>query len=395
MRDPINVDDFRVLARRRLPKLVFDYLDGGAEDETGLARNRDAFCHVRFVPRRLVDVSRRTLATTLFERPLDAPFMIAPTGLNGLLWPRGDIALARAARAAGIPFVLSTASNVTLEALAEKAGGDLWFQLYVLHAAAAENLVARASRAGYRTLVLTTDVALNGKRERDLRNGFGVPMRFGARTLLDGLTHPRWSAGLLRHGMPRLENFATDTIDDPQLQAALLRREMDASFDWEALRRLRDRWPHRLVVKGLLHEADVTRCAALGIDGVVLSNHGGRQLDAAIAPLGALARLARPACATLLDGGVRRGSDIATALALGADAVLVGRAVLYGLAAAGEDGASEVIRLLKDELDRTLALLGCASVAALGRDLLDGAPREPDQVRREAAAATGQRIDAP
>ncbi|WP_414449899.1 alpha-hydroxy-acid oxidizing protein [Burkholderia sp. 22PA0099] len=375
MPDPVNVEDFRRLARRRLPRRVFDYLDGGAEDERGLDRNRDAFSRIAFVPRRLVDVSTRTLDTTLFGKPQAAPFVIAPTGLNGLIWPDGDIALARAAAQAGVPFAMSTASNVTLERLAGEAGGEPWFQLYVMHRALADSLAERAARAGYRTLVVTVDVPLNGKRERDLRNGFALPLRYTPRVLLDGLLHPRWSCALLANGgVPTLANVGADDGASVEVKAALLKRQMDASFNWQDLRRLRDRWPHRLLVKGILAADDARACLELGADGVILSNHGARQLDDAIAPIDVLAATRR-ACdagehvdgrgALLMDSGIRRGADVVKALALGADAVLLGRATLYGLAVAGEAGASRVIAILKDEIDRTLAMLGCRSVAEL------------------------------
>ncbi|MEK6424869.1 MAG: alpha-hydroxy-acid oxidizing protein [Burkholderia gladioli] len=372
MPDPVNIEDFRRLARRRLPRRVFDYLDGGAEDERGLDRNRDAFSRIAFVPRRLVDVSTRTLDTTLFGKRLAAPFVIAPTGLNGLIWPDGDIALARAAAKAGVPFAMSTASNVTLERLAGEAGGEPWFQLYVMHRALADSLAERAARAGYRTLVVTVDVPMNGKRERDLRNGFALPLRYSPRVLLDGLLHPRWSCALLANGgVPTLANVGADDGASVEVKAALLKRQMDASFNWDDLRRLRDRWPHRLLVKGILAADDARACLALGADGVILSNHGARQLDDAIAPIDVLAATRR-ACeageahgALLIDSGIRRGTDVVKALALGADAVLLGRATLYGLAVAGEAGASRVIAILKDEIDRTLAMLGCRSVAEL------------------------------
>ncbi|WP_369050922.1 alpha-hydroxy-acid oxidizing protein [Burkholderia gladioli] len=369
MPPPINVEDFRKLARRRLPRRVFDYLDGGAEDERGLRRNRDAFARLAFVPRRLVDVASRELSTTLLGQPLAAPFVLAPTGLNGLIWPQGDIALARAAQRAGIPFAMSTASNVSLERLAGEAGGELWFQLYVMHRELADSLAERAARAGYRTLVVTVDVPLNGKRERDLRNGFALPLRPSPGLLLDTLRHPRWSAALLRAGgVPTLANVGADDHASVEVKAALLRRQTDASFNWHDLRRLRDRWPHRLLVKGILGTDDALACLELGVDGVILSNHGARQLDDAVAPIDMIAA-ARHACerrgALLLDSGIRRGSDIAKALALGADAVMLGRAVLYGLAAAGEAGVTRVIEILGDELDRTLAMLGCRGVADL------------------------------
>jgi (S)-mandelate dehydrogenase len=370
MSEPLNVEDFRILARRRLPRRIFDYLDGGAEDERGLARNRAAFASVTFAPRRMTDVSQRDLSTMLFGRPIAAPLLIAPTGLNGLIWPRGDIELARAAERANIPFVMSTASNVSLETLAGEAGGDLWFQLYVLHPALADQLVARALKAGYRTLVITVDVALNGKRERDARNGFVMPMRYTPRVLLDGILHPRWSIGLLRNGgVPGLENIASGDSANAEIRAALLRRELDASFAWNDLRRLRDRWPHRLVVKGILRADDAARCIELGADGVILSNHGARQLDDAVSPLGVLPS-ARASCNSrgtlLLDGGIRRGSDVVKAVAFGADAVLLARATLYGLAVDGMAGALRVIDIVKDEIDRTIAMLGCPRVRDLG-----------------------------
>ncbi|MGQ7935495.1 alpha-hydroxy-acid oxidizing protein [Paraburkholderia sp. D1E] len=251
--DPLNVKEFRTLARRRLPRRIFDYVDGGAEDERGLVRNQVAFERLTFSPRRLVDVSHRDLSTRLLGGIASAPLLIAPMGLSGLVWPRGDIELARAAERAQIPFILSTASNVSIERLAGEAGGDLWFQLYVLHPALADQLVARALKAGYRTLVVTVDVPLNGKRERDARNGFALPLRYTPGVLLDGLLHPRWSYALMRDGgVPELANFASADASNVEVQGALLRRQMDASFAWDDLRRIRDQWPHRLIVKGIL-----------------------------------------------------------------------------------------------------------------------------------------------
>ncbi|WLE58942.1 alpha-hydroxy-acid oxidizing protein [Burkholderia plantarii] len=379
MPPPINVDDFRTLARRRLPRRVFDYLDGGAEDERGLRRNRAVFERLAFVPRRLADVSTRELATTLLGTRIAAPFVIAPTGLNGLIHPDGDLALARAAQRAGIPFALSTASNVSLERLAGEAGGELWFQLYVMHRELADSLVQRAARAGYRTLVITVDVPLNGKRERDLRNGFALPLRYTPGVLLDGLLHPRWSCALLRGGgVPTLANVGADDNASIEVKTALLRRQMDASFNWNDLRRLRERWPHRLLVKGILDAGDALACLEVGADGVILSNHGARQLDDAVAPLDMLAA-ARHACGAhgtlLVDSGIRRGSDVVKALALGANAVMLGRATLYGLAAAGEAGVTRVLEILRDEVDRTLAMLGCRNVAELSAShLVSAAP---------------------
>lgn len=372
---PLNVADYRELARRRLPNMVFDYLEGGAEDEKGLTHNRSVFDSVRFKPKRLIDVSQRQITSPLFGKTYAMPLLIGPTGLNGALWPEGDLALARAAARSGIPFVLSTASNLSIEEVARRCDGELWFQLYVVHRTLAQQMVQRALAAGYKTLVLTTDVGVNGYRERDLRNAFKMPMSYTPRVMLDGCLHPRWSLDLLRYGMPELANFVSSEATNIEVQAALMSRQMDASFDWQALRWLRDQWPHTLLVKGLLDAGDAARCIAEGVDGVILSNHGGRQLDGAISPLEVLAETAASVDApVLVDSGFRRGADVVKALCMGADAVLLGRATLYGLAARGEAGVHEVLSLLKADIDRTLAQIGCPSVQALSREYLDVKP---------------------
>jgi (S)-mandelate dehydrogenase len=366
---PVNVEDYRILAQRRLPKIIFDYLEGGADDEIGMKHNREVFERYRLMPRRLVDVSKRDTDIELFGRHQAVPFMIGPTGLNAALWPKGDILLARAAEKAGIPFVLSTASNASIEEVAAASKGDLWFQLYIVQRKLAEQMVRRAEAAGYSTLVLTTDVGVNGNRERDLRNNFGLPMRYTPALIYDGVTHPRWSLGFMRNGMPQFGNFVTADSSDVEMQATLMHRQMDASFSWDDFDELRKLWPGRLLVKGIMRPDDAERCVAAGADGVILSNHGGRQLDAAVSPLDVLAesraRISEP---ILVDSGFRRGTDIVKALALGANAVLLGRAPLYGLAAAGEPGVDHILRLLKDEVDRTLAQIGCASAGQLSPD---------------------------
>ena len=364
---PLNVADYQKLARRRLPAIVWDFLEGGAEDELGLVYNRSVFDRYKFEPRRLRDVGRRTIATSLLGRLVTAPLIIAPTGVNGLFWPKGDLILAQAAARAGIPFVLSTASSMTLEEVAQQSDGDRWFQLYVVRPEFADALALRALEYDYTTLVITVDVSVNGARERDQRNGFGLPMRYRPSTIWDGMRHPRWSMALLRNGMPHLANFETFAGGDPEVQQAVMRREMDATFDWQALERLRERWPRKLLVKGILSAADAAKCVQLGADGVILSNHGGRQLDALLSPMDVLASTveAIPDATVLVDSGFRRGADVVKALALGAQGALLGRATLYGLAAAGRAGVDHVIDLLKSEIDRSLALLGCASIAEL------------------------------
>jgi len=360
---PIAISDLRRLARRRLPKMIFDYLEGGAEDEGGIVRNIEAFRKIRLVPHRLVDVSKRSTAVELLGKVAAAPIVVGPTGLNGAFWPNGDIALARAAAKAGVPFALSTASNATIEDVAA-VGGRLWFQLYVVHRELAANLVRRALEADCEALILTVDVPVNGKRERDLRNGFQMPLRYTPRTIFDILTHPRWAAGILTSGTPKLANLATATASSLEAQTALLRREMDASFCWEDLARLRDAWPRQLIVKGLCTQKDAARCFQMGADAVVVSNHGGRQLDDAPAPISILKGLSGLG-PVLIDGGIRRGSDVVKAIGSGAHGVLVGRSILYGLAASGERGASEAINILVEEIDRTLALVGCPDASRL------------------------------
>ena len=362
MRKVFTIGDLKTRAKQRLPRMVFDYLEGGAEDERSIEENVAAFNRVRFVPKRLVDVSRRSIACPILGLLAQAPFVVGPTGLNAIFWPDGDLELARAAREAGVPFALSTAANASLEQVA-KIGGDLWFQLYVVRRDLAAKLVERAERANFSTLILTVDVAVNGKRERDLRNGFAFPFRYSTRTIWDGLSHPAWTVNLLRHGMPKMVNLAADGSTGLEAQAALLRREMDDSFDWDALARLRDNWPRRLLVKGILDPRDAARCFSLGVDGVIVSNHGGRQVDSLMAPIEALSGMRGLGLGPLLvDGGVRRGADIVKAVAAGAQAVLLGRSVLYGLAANGHAGAASAIQILKDEIDQTLALIGCPSI---------------------------------
>jgi (S)-mandelate dehydrogenase len=343
------------------------------------------------MPRRLVDVSKRDIGIELLGRRQAAPFMIGPTGLNGAIWSKGDILLARAAERAGIPFVLSTASNDSIEDVAAASKGDFWFQLYIVQRELAEQMVRRAEAAGYSTLVLTTDVGVNGNRERDLRNNFGLPMRYTPRLIYDGLTHLWWSLDFMRNGMPQLANFATVDCSDVEVQAAVMSRQMDTSFSWEDLSWLRRLWPRKLFVKGILRPDDAEHCIAAGADGVILSNHGSRQLDTAVSPLEVLAETrARISAPILIDSGYRRGSDIVKALALGANAVLLGRATLYGLAAAGEAGVDHVLRLLEGEVDRTLAQIGCPSVTQLSPDyvMADGSmPATPTPSVRTSVAA--------
>jgi isopentenyl diphosphate isomerase/L-lactate dehydrogenase-like FMN-dependent dehydrogenase len=374
-----NIEDLRRLAQRRLPRVAWDYLERGAEDDITLAANRAAFERIHFQPRTLVDVSGRTLRQELFGKTYTAPFGIAPTGAAGLYCFDADIALARAAKAAGVPFVLSTASFVAMERVAREAGGSQWFQLYMSKDRdAAARLVRRALDAGFEALVVTTDVPVGANREYNLRNGFTIPFRINARNVVDGLLHPRWLAQvflrtLLSDGVPRFQNVDSNVggrIIAQDLSAFRARRD---ALDWSDIAWLRTVWPRKLLVKGILTVADARLALQHGADGVVVSNHGGRQLDGALAAMDALPAIAAAVgerMPVLFDSGVRRGSDIVKALALGADFVFVGRATLYGAAAGGEAGVVWALELLRTETDRVMALLGCSTVAALDRNCL-------------------------
>ncbi len=391
VRRALTIDDLRAMAERRLPRMVFEYLEGGAEDERTLRSNREAFERWEFVPRTLVAVPGRSLGTTLFGAPAAAPLIIAPTGFNGMLTRDADVALASAARSAGIPFTLSTASSCSIEEVAQRAGGDLWFQLYpIQNRGVVESLVRRAAQAGYRSLVVTSDVPVYGNREWDRRNyvAMGRPR---LRAKLDALAHPRWLFDvMIPHGAPRFANL-TEFLP-PERSTAIdgalyMTTQLNPRLDWEEVRWLRDLWPGRLLVKGILSAEDARTAAAQGLDGIVLSNHGGRQLDGAIAPLSILPEVAREVgdrITLIVDSGFRRGSDVVKALALGAHAVMLGRAVLYGVAAGGEAGAARALSIMTSEMDRVLALLGCRAIGDLGDGLLRRAAAERASAADEA-----------
>lgn len=367
----LSIADLRDIARRRLPRSVFEFIDGGAEDELTLADNRAGFERVRLLPRVLRDVSAPLLSTEIVGGVSAAPFVVAPMGSCVLAWPGADLAIARAAAAAGIPYTQSTMSTTALEDIARAVDGRLWFQLYVLRDRAFTlSLVDRAKAAGFEALVVTVDLPAGGKRERDLRNGLSVPIRPRPRQLWEGLTHPGWTWRMLRGGLPRFQNVrGLMTEGDPGLTiAAKVGRNLDAAFGWEDLARVRDRWPRRLLVKGVMHPDDARRLAGLGVDAIWISNHGGRQLDGAAATIDALPAVhdaVRGRVPLLLDSGVRRGVDALKAVMQGAQAVAVGRAVLYGAAAGGEAGARHALRILTDELALSMQLAGVPSIDGL------------------------------
>ncbi len=365
------------MAHRRLPGFVLEYLEAGGEDEATLSRNIAALAEWRFLHRSLVDVSRRDVSTGLFGRKMAIPVIVAPTGLNGLFWPHADLRLAEAAAAAGVPFAQSTMSNDGMSRVARVPGLRYWWQLYVFGPPEVrETLIERARNAGCEALIVTVDAQIYGNREWHKRTT-SDPKSLTWSSKLDALMHPRWlSAGILTHGMPRFENviqFVPKGRRGFFDSAHWIRSQMDRALSWDTLARIRDRWDRKLIIKGLLSVDDVVRAAEIGADAVVISNHGGRQLDWAVAPLDLLpsARQAVGDRITILvDGGMRRGTDVIKAVALGADAVLAGRAVLYGVAAAGKEGAQRALGILQEEIVRDLGLLGVPSMAELSPRLL-------------------------
>ncbi|MBC9902631.1 MULTISPECIES: alpha-hydroxy acid oxidase [Achromobacter] len=373
----LSLDDFEAAAKRRLPRPIFGYVAGAAEDNQSLRGNRNAFAQYAFSPRVLVDVSRRTQQTELFGRRYASPFGIAPMGISALSAYRGDIVLARAAREQGIPAILSGTSLIPLEDVIRAAPGT-WFQAYLPgDPQRIDALVERARHAGYETLVLTVDIPVSANRENNVRTGFSTPLKPSLRLAWDGLTRPRWLAGtfmrtLLAHGMPHFENsFATRGA--PIVSSSVL-RDFSARdhLSWEHVARIRRQWPGTLIIKGILHPQDAALARQHGADGIIVSNHGGRQLDGAVSPLRALPGVVAAAgnMTVMMDSGVRRGSDVLKALALGASFVFVGRPFNYAAAVGGEAGVAHAIGLLRAEVDRNMAMLGINHVREMGPDLL-------------------------
>jgi (S)-mandelate dehydrogenase len=366
------IKDYRAQARRRLPRFAFDYLDGGAEDGRGLARNVAAYQQLIFSPRILRDVSTVDSSVALFGRVYNMPAVVGPTGLNGLYWPKAEETLALAAHAAGLPFAMSTASTSLLEDVRAATPGELWLQLYVQQdRRIAQSMMQRAQALGFSTLMLTVDTMVHGKRDHDVRNRFKMPLRITPRLVMDVATHPRWCLRMLRQGgSPQLVNLAhsADVPVSMQAQAALMSRQMDMSLDWDAIAWMRAHWRGPVLLKGVLSVADALLARQYGVDGVVLSNHGGRQLESAPSPLEILPAVVDAVGDKLevfVDGGIRRGDDIVKARALGAKAVLLGRAPLYGLAAAGPQGVADVLQILREEFEVALRLLGVPTAAQL------------------------------
>src|SRR5262245_17013618 len=374
--EAVNIEDLRLMAKRRLPRAIFDFFDGGAEDEVTLRDNCSAFQRVRLLPRVLMNVSSVSLQTELFGKRSNLPLAIAPTG--GISAGRfgAELILARAAKAAGVPFTMATPSAFSIERVAEEVGGRLWFQLYcVRNLEFRKKLVERAKNAGYEAILVTVDLPVSGKRERDPRNGFHTPFKANLRNSRDVLFKLGWLLEYLSHGRPgmaNLEGYPFSAQAGVDIVTAV-GREMDAGLDWEYIKRLRELWPGKLLLKGVERADDAERAVSVGCDGIVVSNHGGRQLDGAAPTLDALPNIKRAVgnrMTILLDGGVRRGVDIVKARALGAEAVLTGRATLFGAMAGGEPGARRALEILSTELVRAMQLCGVRRADEIAADLI-------------------------
>jgi isopentenyl diphosphate isomerase/L-lactate dehydrogenase-like FMN-dependent dehydrogenase len=375
-RNGYSLAAMRVLAQRSLPRPVFDFADGGAEDETTLRRNEDAFADIALIPRPLNGAATRDLSIDLFGRRLSMPVLIGPTGLSGLFWPDGELAAARAATAAGTAYCLSHASVCTIEDLAAAGAAPRWMQIFVYRDRGfTRQFVERARAARYDALVLTIDNQLLGNRERDIRNGFSIPPRFGAGDLAAMAGKLPWLMRM-RRALPRVTfaNYVRQgEASDIASIAARMGEILDPGLSWQDVDWLRKMWSGPLLLKGVLHPGEAAEAVKRGIDGLIVSNHGGRQLDGALASIEALPAIAAAVegkIPLLLDGGVRRGADVVKALALGASACLIARPQLWGLAVAGEAGVGHVLEILRREIDRAMGLMGAARVGDIGSDQL-------------------------
>ena len=377
LRGAVNVDDLRRIARRRLPRGVFDYIDGAADDERSLADNAAAFARVGFVPNVLRDVSRVDVSTRLFGRSIAMPLVLAPTGYSRLTHSGGELSVARAAARAGVPYSLSTMGTRSIEEVAEVSDGSKWFQVYMWKdRGLVRELVERSAAAGYEALWLTVDTAVLGNRERDARRGFTIPPRIGPGTIVDGVLHPSWTWDLMTHEpleFANVRHVAAAQDGSSMGRGSYVMSNWDQGMAWSDVEWLQEIWNGPIVLKGIQTVADAERAVAIGAQGIALSNHGGRQLDDAPAPLDLVEPVAQSVqgmAAIICDGGVRRGSDVVKAIALGADACSIGRAYLYGAAAGGERGVDHVLRIFREGFERTMALCGRTAVSSIDRGLV-------------------------
>jgi L-lactate dehydrogenase (cytochrome) len=378
LRRAASVADLRRIAKRRLPGGVFDYIDGAAEDERTLAANQAAFERVGFRPRVLRGLEKVEIESTILGRPLAYPLVLAPTGLTRIADPDGELAVARAAARAGLPYTLSTLSTRSIEEVRAVSDERLWFQVYAWRdRALVQEMIERAAVARYEALVLTVDTAVFGRRERDVRRGFSLPPTIGPRTIVDGALHPSWTWRFVRSEPIRFANVLGRDVGDgasPVTLSDYVNSQFDPALSWHDVDWLRSVWSGPIVLKGIQTVADAVLAADAGVDAIALSNHGGRQLDGAPAALSLVAPVADAVggrVEIICDGGIRRGSDVVKAVAAGANAAMAGRAYLYGLGAAGERGVDRVLDWYRNDIERVMALLGAGSIDALDRTLLD------------------------
>ncbi len=377
LRKAVTIDDLRRVAKRRLPHGVFDYIDGGAEDERTLANNARGFERLEFRPNVLRDVSQLDTSTTLMGRTLPLPLVLAPTGYTRLTHSDGELSVARAAERAGLPYSLSTMSTRSIEEVAAASKGPLWFQVYTWKdRGLVRELVERAAAAGYEALWLTVDTAVLGRRERDVRRGFTVPPEIGLGTILDGIVHPAWTLDFITHDPITFANVAHHEehgANDAMAMADHVMKNFDQRLSWTDVEWLQSIWSGPILLKGIQTVDDALRAVDAGVQGIGLSNHGGRQLDDAPSPIELVepvAQVVQGRASIICDGGVRRGSDIVKAIALGADACSIGRPYLYAMGAAGERGVDHVLRFFREGVERTMALTGRTTIAEIDRDLV-------------------------
>ena len=371
-----NVEDLRQLAKRRLPAGVFDYIDGAAEDEVTLRANQSSFARVTFRPRVLRGVSDVSLASSLLGAPLAYPLVLAPTGFTRIADPEGELAVARSAARAGLPYTLSTLGTRSIEEVRAVSEGRLWFQIYAWRdRGLVKEMIDRAREANYEAMVLTVDTPVLGRRERDVRRGFSLPPTIGPGTIIDGVRHPAWTWSFLRSDPIRFANVAgTSHGASPVTLSDFINTQFDPTLSWDEVDWLRSVWDGPIVLKGIQTTDDALLAVERGVDVIALSNHGGRQLDGAPAIFSLVAPVADAVAGRaeiICDGGVRRGSDIVKAVAAGATAAMAGRAYLFALGAAGEPGVDTVLRWFASDMTRTMNLVGVARIDELNRELLE------------------------
>ena len=374
--DFLTIDDLRARAKKRIPKLAFDYLDGGAGNEANIARNRQGFSDIVLCPEYLRDVSERNQKVTLFGHTYDAPIGVSPVGLANLIWPKVDTYLATMAREQNIPYTLSAVGTTSIERIAEIAPDHAWFQLYVPgQEYICFELLKRAKAAGMKVLVVTVDIPVPSKRMRDLRNDFTMPFKMTPKIIWGIARKPSWALATLANGKPRFENmvpYIDDAAAGKSLGAAQA-LQVSPTLDEELMRRIRAAWDGPMLIKGILSPGSAKAAKRVGADGIIVSNHGGRQLDSAPSSIEALPRIVDEvgdSMTIMLDSGVRTGGDIVKAYCLGADFVFSGRSFVFGVGALGEAGGQHVLNMFAQEVDITLAQIGCTDIADLGAEYL-------------------------